>query len=66
MKNSFDKPFCEIIHFTTDVITSSQCGCNIGGIDVGGCDQNVCTSINTYCDCQTNTTDPTAANCIKP
>lgn len=66
MGKSFVKPFCEIVPFTNEVIASSICGCDIGGIDIGGCNSNICTSINTYCDCQTNTIDDTKENCIKP
>lgn len=65
MKQSFEKPMFDIIRFNRDVITSSGCSCDIGGYDFGGCNQNVCTTINTYCDCQTNTVDETKANCIK-
>ena len=64
MKKSFEKPFCEIVHFGQPIITTSGCGCDVGGIEFPGCNENKCLSINTYCDCQTNTVDETAENCI--
>lgn len=65
MKRKFEKPVSEKICFSTDVIVTSEPGCYVLGEWIaGGCNENVCISINTYCDCQTNTTDPTARNCI--
>lgn len=64
MKQKFEKPVCETISFGNDVIKSSGCSCVMEGIDIGGCDNNICTSINTYCDCQSNYVDKTKENCI--
>lgn len=66
MGKSFEKPFCEVVRFTHGIIMTSGCGCNIGGVDFPGCNQNYCTGIDTYCSCQTNFDDPDAGNCVLP
>lgn len=66
MGKSFVKPVCEIVRFTHGVIATSICNCNIGGFEMPGGFDDTCTSINSYCDCQTNTIDETAENCIVP
>lgn len=63
MKQMFNKPVFETIRFARDVITASaSCGCNIGGVDIGGCDEFTCVGPNAGCSC-TNNTDPAQGNC---
>lgn len=65
MKKNFEKPVYEVISFHSNIITTSSCGCNIGGIDIGGCDENTCSGVNLACTCNPNYTDPNA-NCTTP
>lgn len=35
MKKKFEKPVGEVINLGRDVIATSGCGCDVGGIDLG-------------------------------
>ena len=57
----FTKPYCEVVHFTNNVIATSACGCDVGGFDFG---TNNCTNDTpAQCTCQVNYVAGTA-NCI--
>lgn len=54
MKMSFTKPECEVIRFGEEnVITTSSCGCNVGGMDFGaGANGGPgCTDNTPHCEC---------------
>ena len=58
----FDKPICVTIHFGHDVITSSGCGCDVAGLDLGGCDDYNCVGQDKpICECGND-----GANCVDP
>lgn len=63
MKSSFDKPSFEVIHFTSDVIVTSACGCYYEevGIDYGT--DETCVGANIKCTCDPNYDDP-SQNCV--
>ena len=58
MKN-FEKPLCEIVHFTSRIIATSVCGCWDGEDDWG----TVCKRDTPACECTVNY-NPAIANCI--
>jgi len=61
MKPMFDKPLCEVVKFTNDVIvTSPGCSCFYDGEDFETDD--TCTGGNVACTCNPNYDDP-SANC---
>lgn len=65
MKVFFEKPLCKVIHFDNDVLTTSSCGCNVGGIDFGAGANSTCTGANIECSCNPNYDDPNANCCTE-
>ena len=63
MKQNFIKPVCENISFGHDVITSSLCPCDVGGLPFPSGDENICTQGDGTCTCSINY-NPAEANCI--
>ena len=60
----FEKPSCEFVKFSSNVLTTSVCGCWDGDEDTGA--GTNCTADGTpQCTCQVNY-DPAVANCITP
>jgi len=66
VKQSFEKPICEIVRFHNNVITdSTNCICWDGNQDWGEGADSECPNLNLpECQCKLNVTDPSLGNCV--
>lgn len=62
MKKEFIKPSYEMVYFNNDVISTSACSCDVGGIPLEG--NTTCVGQdNPTCECKINYS-PALGNCI--